>query len=91
MCTAKSDLPFFLLTYQIFAPTHKLNALYDDFSDYYLGVKNSNKGTSEFLTFICLNYGVFLAFLVFSGRFYRALLLTFRCILIAIFDPLINY
>ena len=62
--------PFFLLTYQIFAPTHKLHALYDDFSDYYLGVKNSNKGTSEFLTFICLNlwcvlsiFGLFRAFL----------------------------
>ena len=50
--------------------SHKLNALYADFSDYYLGVKNSNKGTSEFLTFISLNlwcvlsiFGLFRAFL----------------------------
>ena len=45
-----------------------------DLSDRYLGAKNSDKGTSEFLTlYPSLNIGVFFSIFCFLGRFQRVL------------------
>ena len=63
--------------------TKYYNGLYRDLSDRYLGVKNSNKNTLEFLT-LCprLNLWCLFAFLAVLGRFQRVLVLLF----ITIFD-----